>query len=243
MEDLEREEWRQIAENPLYEVSNMGRVRVKERTRNCGKNGKSKRTYPAQIMATFLHDNGQGNKNVVVQMRDGKKQVRRSVPKLVLLAFVGLPHGMAKQPKHLNGNALDNRLQNLEWDVAASKINCINLEARELFNRYAYAFIKSFIKRSNLSTFLKKLIFYSKDDFIQDCAMRIWNVIDLYDKSHCKFITFVFNICRYKQKTLLKKYLRRERIAKIINIESEFIDENMPIDYCRALSYEEKFYG
>lgn len=87
MEMREGEEWREIKENPLYEVSNFGRVRVKERTRNCGRNGKSKRTYPAQIMATFLHDNGKGNKNVVVKMRDGKKTGEEKCCKIGFVGF------------------------------------------------------------------------------------------------------------------------------------------------------------
>lgn len=33
------EEWRTVEENPLYQVSNLGKVRVIERTQKCGKNG------------------------------------------------------------------------------------------------------------------------------------------------------------------------------------------------------------
>ena len=238
--NLAEEEWRDIEENPLYEVSNLGRIRVKERTRSCGKNGKSWRTYPAQIMSCFLHDNGSGGKNLVVQMRNGKTQQRRSVAMLVLLAFVGKPPKFAKQPKHLNGDAMDNRLQNLAWDVDRSYYMPINETARSLFNTYGYIFIKSYIKSKDLYNI--KFDFMDKDDFAQECAMRIWNVIDLYDEARCSFKRFVFIKCEFVFNKMYKKYARRREIAPIIHIESEMPTEDRPLDYIKELSYEERFY-
>ena len=237
MEGVEREEWRQIAENPLYEVSNMGRVRVKERTRNCGKNGKSKRTYPAQIMATFLHDNGQGNKNVVVQMRDGKKQVRRSVAKLVLLAFTGAPPKMAKQPMHIDGNALNNNLSNLRWNVDKSYFLPKNQYARDLYKKYAIPFVRSYLTHKNLWRGKK----IDPDDFVSDCLLRIWNVIDVYDKTHCSFKRFVYIKCEWIFKKTYKKIARRNELLAIKNF-SDYVSEDLPIDHIKELSYEEKFY-
>lgn len=238
METFEGEEWREIEENPLYEISCFGRVRVKERTRICGKNGRSRRTYPAQIMSTFLHDNGKGNKNVVVQMRDGKKQVRRSVAKLVLLAFVGTPPKLAKQPLHIDGNPLNNHLSNLRWDVDKSYFLPINDDARDLFNKYAYPFIRSYITHKNL--WKNKLL--DVDDFISDCAFYIWNVIDAYDKSHCSFKRFVYIKCEWIFKKTWKKLSRRRELVKIIKF-SDMVTEEMPIDHIKELSYEVKFYG
>lgn len=235
------EEWREIKENLLYEVSNLGRVRVKERTRQCGKNGKSYRTYPAQIMSTFLHDNGKGNKNVVVQMRDGKKQVRRSVATLVLYAFVGAPPKLAKQPVHIDGNPLNNELSNLKWDVDKTHYLPANKAARALFYKYAYTFIKQYIRAKNLYKY--KFGYMDKDDFAQECAFRIWNVIDCYDEAHCTFKRFIFLKCEWVFKRLYKKYKRRNEIVYIKNIESEIVTEDRPIDYIKELSYEENFYG
>lgn len=236
------EVWREIKENPLYEVSNLGRVRVKERTRQCGKGGKIYRTYPAQIMSTFLHDNGKGNKNVVVQMRDGKKQVRRSVATLVLYAFVGNPPKLAKQPVHIDCNPLNNKLSNLKWDVDKTYNMPVNETARELFLKYAYAFIKQYIRAKNL--YKCKLGYIDKDDFIQECAFRIWNVIDCYDETHCTFKRFIFLKCEWIFKKLYKKYKRRDEIVCIKNIESEIVTEDRPIDYIKELSYkEEHYYG
>ena len=238
MESMEREEWRPIEENLLYEISNLGRVRVKERTRMCGKNSKSKRTYPAQIMATFLHDNGKGNKNVVVQMRDGKKQVRRSVAKLVLLAFVGKPPKLAKQPLHLDGNPLNNALSNLQWDVDKAYFLPSNQEARNLFNKYAIPFVRSYVTHKNLWR-SKKI---NADDFISECLLQIWNVIDVYNSNHCSFKRFVYIKCEWIFKKIYKKIARRQEIVTIIKF-SDMVTDAMPIDYIKELSYEEKFYG
>lgn len=232
------EEWRAIEENPLYEISNFGRVRVKERIRFCGKKGKTKRIYPAQIMATFLHDNGKGNKNVIVQMRDGKKQVHRSVAKLVLLAFVGKPPKLAKQPLHLDGNPLNNHLSNLRWDVDKSYFLPINQEARYLFNEYAISLVRSYVTHKNL--WRNKKI--DPDDFVSDCLLQIWNVIDLYDKTHCTFKRFIYMKCEWIFKRTYKKIARRNEIATIIKF-SDMVSDKKPIDCIKELSYEENFYG
>lgn len=208
------EEWRVIEENPLYEVSDMGRVRVKERVRYCG-NGNGRHVYPAKIMSTFLHDNGKGNKNVVVQMRDGSKQIRRSVAILVLLAFVGKPIGDAKQPRHKDGDALNNQLENLEWDYSSDLFAPINEKARELYIKEAYGIVRGIcLKRYYIH---KPYLFggNDNDDLIQDCMFAIWKAIDLYDENHCTFYTF----CKMKVDwvfcRLYRKMKRRNDIASI----------------------------
>ena len=82
-----------------------------------------------------------------------------------------------------------------------------------------------------------------KDDFAQECAFRIWNVIDCYDETHCTFKRFIFLKCEWVFKRLYKKYKRRNEIVYIKNIESEIVTEDRPIDYIKELSYQENFYG
>ncbi len=99
--------WKDIDEfQGIYEVSDKGRVRSKERYINT-------RTYPAQLMKPMIVNNG----CLMVRLRNGKKQYRKSVAKLVLIAFVGPAPAGSRQVRHLDGNNQNNELYNLEWDV------------------------------------------------------------------------------------------------------------------------------
>ena len=76
---MEQEIWKDIEEfKESYQISNLGRVRSKERYLNT-------RTYPSQIMREYIGNNN----SVKVRLRNGKSQVSRSVAKLVLITIVG----------------------------------------------------------------------------------------------------------------------------------------------------------
>lgn len=90
-----------------YEVSNFGNVRSLSRsiTRRDGR----KRTYFAQSMLAKVRDG-----YYLLFLRKQAVSYSRLVHRLVLEAFVGpCPPGM--ECRHLNGNRLDNRLENLRW--------------------------------------------------------------------------------------------------------------------------------
>jgi hypothetical protein len=99
-----QEVWRPVVGfEGLYEVSDQGRVRSLSRYVTIG-NG-NKRWYEGRIL-----DGDYGDKYRRLSL--GNKLVRVHVA--VLEAFVGLrPKGYVA--RHLNGNALDNRLCNLAW--------------------------------------------------------------------------------------------------------------------------------
>lgn len=84
-----------------FEVSNMGRVRA------------LKLGQPARILKPHIdRKHGHGRKSVCFDYKCSRKLVHR----LVLEAFVGpCPKGM--ECAHINGNAGDNRLENLRWDT------------------------------------------------------------------------------------------------------------------------------
>ena len=85
-----REVWKDIEEfKGVYQVSNYGQVRSKKRYINT-------RTYPSVIMSQYIGNND----CLMVRLRNGKSQVRRSVAKLVLLTFEGEPTGNSRQVKH-----------------------------------------------------------------------------------------------------------------------------------------------
>ena len=237
MDEATVEKWLDIEEfKGLYQVSNLGRVRSVERHINT-------RTYPSVIMKQYPHYNGKQVAGMRVHLRDPNKagQIQRSVGKLVLWTFRGKPPKLAKQIIHIDGDATNNTLTNLRWDVDKSYYLPINETARELFNKYAYAFIKSYIRKKDLYNI--KFGYMDKDDFTQECALAIWNVIDCYDETHCTFMRFVFIKCEWFFKKLYKKYARRREIAPTMNIESEMVMDDLPIDYIKELSYEGHFYG
>lgn len=206
------EEWRDIEEfKDSYQVSNLGRVRSKERYINT-------RTYPSQIMATHIGNND----NVQVSLRrKGKSQVRRSVAKLVLLTFVGTPPKNAQQAKHLDGNPNNNRLDNLQWDVDKTYGMPPNPKARELFNKEAERMVNIFVNKNkyNLISFGEADI----DDFKQECLIAIWNIIDMVDFYDTKsFYSFCAKKCRWVFNRFYSKYKNRHRYTYF----SQFSDED-----------------
>jgi hypothetical protein len=105
----------------LYEVSNLGTVRSKNRTvrHNCG----GDKTVRSQIISQLITPNGYCQ---VSLWREGKRKVF-SVHRLVLLAFVGkCPTGY--EVRHLNSIKTDNRLVNLAYGTHSENvIDTINL--------------------------------------------------------------------------------------------------------------------
>lgn len=226
---MEKEIWKDIEEfKDSYQVSNLGRVRSKERYLNT-------RIYPSQIMKSFVGN----NKSVFVQLRNGKSQLKRSVAKLVLLTFVGQPPKNARQAKHLDGNTNNNHLDNLAWDVDITYGLPPNLKARELFNSEAERMVDIFISKN----WYNKISFGEVDihDFRQECLIAIWNVVDMlenYDKQH--FYYFCEKKCRWVFNRFYKKYKGRHRYIYFSQIVSNEAEECL-IDKISELSYKEYF--
>lgn len=89
------EVWLPVEEFPGYEVSSHGRVRNDSTQRILG-----------------MYDNGGGTLQVV--MRRERKNNARAVHKLVAEAFLDLPPE-DHVPIHLDGNWLNNHVDNLQW--------------------------------------------------------------------------------------------------------------------------------
>ena len=105
----------------LYEVSNFGKVRSKNRIvrHNCG----GDKIVKGQILSQLITPNGYCQ---VFLWREGKRKVCL-VHRLVLLAFVGgCPAG--NEVRHLNSIKTDNRLVNLAYGTHSENvIDTINL--------------------------------------------------------------------------------------------------------------------
>jgi len=100
---MPKETWKPIPDYPLYEASDLGRIR--------SWNQASGRSKP-RIMKTPTHPKT-GYSYVCICNKNGTRQF--TVHRLILLAFVGpCPDGL--QSCHYNGNRTDNRIDNLRWD-------------------------------------------------------------------------------------------------------------------------------
>lgn len=106
-EILDGEEWRTITEHPLYDVSNMGRVR--------SWNWQGKRAPRPRVLIP-QRTNVYGHRQIVFGCGSAKDIKREYVHKLVLQEFVGKrPDGL--ECCHNNGDPTDNRLSNIRWDT------------------------------------------------------------------------------------------------------------------------------
>ena len=221
------EEWRDIEEfKGIYQVSNLGRVRSVERYINT-------RTYPAQIIKPFVGNNG----CIMVQLRQKNKgQMKRSVAKLVLLAFVGEPPGTARGARHIDGDQNNNYVGNLEWDVCKAYYMPENDYARSLFAKKAEKMVDIYITTNRLRKAVN-FFYCDADDFKQMCLFKIWKYIDAYT-SDINFYTF----CRVKCDDVYRSLYKKERKkADMITRFEDMATEKKPLDSMIELSYTEDF--
>lgn len=102
------ERWLPIAEYPGYEVSSHGRVRSLE-----FRNGKTRMRRRIPLVMRHTFSGSDRSRPAVSLCRDGIVRTRQ-IARLVLEAFIGpCPKGM--ECSHLNGNPVDNRVENLAW--------------------------------------------------------------------------------------------------------------------------------
>lgn len=108
--DEDTEEWADWPLNSLYQVSNQGRVKRKEFTTTHNRTWKERILTNTETSDHYL--------KVGVKINGQQKDLR--VHQLVAQTWIDNPYEYS-EINHLNGNKLDNRVENLEW--SNSKLN------------------------------------------------------------------------------------------------------------------------
>ena len=135
---FEKEQWKPVTEpgfESTYEVSDLGRVRSKDRwvkvsDHKCLRRGK--------VLQPCTNKNN-GYLYVVLSRQGVQKEF--TVHKLVAKAWVPRKKGL-KFINHRNENKLDNRACNLEWCTASYNIRYNGLSKRQAETRYKHGFTK-----------------------------------------------------------------------------------------------------
>ena len=106
--------WKPIKDyENLYEISNLGRIRSKDRVvyqKNRWNDNLSRFLYKGKLLNTKIEE----NKYVQVHLCKNNKQKRYLVHRLVAETFIPNPENK-EQVNHINCNKNDNRVENLEW--------------------------------------------------------------------------------------------------------------------------------
>ena len=108
----ENEIWKDIPDyEGLYEASSLGRIRTKEgKTTYTEKHGV--RHWQSRMMKGRGNNYKTGRR--VGLWKNGKVK-EWLVARLIAITFLGYPTKEANTVNHINGNRLDNRIENLEW--------------------------------------------------------------------------------------------------------------------------------
>lgn len=117
LEDLPNEIWKDIEEFPNYQISNMGRIKVKEHITK-GKNGGSYK-FKEKIKTQRLKKSGY--LDCCFRKQGESKSYNLNIHRFVAQAFIPNPENKP-QVNHINEDKTDNRVCNLEWST--SKENC-----------------------------------------------------------------------------------------------------------------------
>ena len=121
--ELELEQWLPIPSfEGLYEASSLGRIRTTKNKVTINKNG-LKRVWKQRILKYKINNGNEYKTGYRVTLWKNGKDIDYLVARLVASAFIKNELNNKKLTiNHINGNRLDNRIENLEWCTLAENI-------------------------------------------------------------------------------------------------------------------------
>lgn len=112
--------WKAIKDyEDLYEISNMGRLRSKDKIRRLGKGKGYDRFFPSKILSTSINNCGY---EICILNKPNSKVICKSIHRLVAETFIPNPLNLT-DINHKDENKLNNKVDNLEWISHKDNIN------------------------------------------------------------------------------------------------------------------------
>lgn len=180
-EELKNEEWRDVkGYEPFYEVSNLGRIRSKDRViiRRDGK------PHPVKGIWPHIYINHWGYPMVALSV-GVNRQKRRFVHRLVAETFIENPRpDLYNQINHIDGNKRNNRIENLEWtNCSLNQIHAYKLGLHKPTDKLN----KKVIQLDDDGNIIKiwDSLHQAEKELGGKCVGHIWGCIK-GERKHCK---------------------------------------------------------